>query len=84
MSKEVKESTYTHRSSHTVEVIKSFEIGTNDDGRVDVTLKETLDCGEDFTGEDDDGRGTITNFFILGSGELDHGFGSWVSNINLE
>ena len=54
MSKEVKESTYTHRSSHTVEVIKSLEIGTNDDGRVDITLQEALDSGEDLTGEDDD------------------------------
>jgi len=50
---------------------------------VNVTLQESLNSGENLTSQDDYRSGSIADLFILGSGELDHGFGSWMSNINL-
>ena len=46
--------TYAHGTGHAVEVVEGLEIGADDDGRVDITLQEALDSGEDLTGEDDD------------------------------
>ena len=80
----MEESTYAHWTSHAVKVVESLEIGTDNDGRVDVTLQETLDGGEHFASQDDHRGGTIADFFVLGSGELDHGFGSGMSNIDLQ
>lgn len=42
------------RLSHMGQVIKSLEVGADNDSRVDVTLQEALDGGKDFTGHDDD------------------------------
>ena len=75
--------TYAHGFGHVVQVVEGLEVGADDDGGVNVTFKETLDGGEDLSSEDNDGGGTITDFFILSSGKLDHGFSSGVSNINL-
>jgi len=49
---------------------------------VDVLLKEAFDSCEDFTSKDDDRGGTITDFFVLGSGQLDHTLGGWMLDIN--
>ena len=77
------ENTYAHRTGHAVEVIESLEIGSHDDGRVDVSFQEALDGGEHFTGQDDNRSGSIADFLILSSGQFDHGFGCGMSNINL-
>lgn len=40
-----------------------------------------LDLLEDFTGEDDDGRGAVTDFSILRSGNVDEDLGGGVDNV---
>lgn len=69
--------------NHLADVLKTAEISTNDNGGVDVFLQEALNNGKNLSGEDNDGSGTITDFFVLGTSELDHRLSSGVSNINL-
>jgi hypothetical protein len=49
---------------------------------VDFLIQETLDDGEDFTSKDDNRGGSITDFLILCSGELDHTLGGWMLDID--
>ena len=62
--------------------IKCPEVGVDNDRGVDVLLKEPFDSCQDLTSEDNDGGGTITDFFVLGSGQLDHTLGCWMLDIN--
>jgi len=64
------------------DLLKSLEVGVDNDGGMDVLFKETLDGGENLTGKDDDGSGTITDLLILGTSELNHGLGGGMLHIN--
>jgi hypothetical protein len=68
---------------HLADVLKSAEISTDDNGGVDVFLQEALNNSKNLSSEDNDGGGTITDLFVLGTSELDHGLSSGVSDINL-
>ena len=82
MFKKIKRRTYTNLLGNLDDFFKSSEISIDNDGRMDVFLKETFDGGEDLTSKDDDRCGTITDLLILSSCEFNHGFGSWMLNIN--
>jgi hypothetical protein len=75
--------TYTDLLSHFGKVLEGLEVGVHDDGGVDVLLKEALDGGEDLSSEDDDGGGSVTDFLILSTGELNHGLGSGMGHVDL-
>ena len=74
--------TYTNLFGDLNDVIKGLEVGVDNDGWVNVLIKEALDGGEDLTGEDDDGGSSITDLFVLGTGKLDHTLGGWMLHIN--
>ena len=76
--------TYTKVLCVFADFFEGMEVSANDDGRVDVSLKEALDSGEHFTGEDDDGGGTVTDFFVLGTAELNHTLGGGMGHIDLQ
>jgi len=46
---------------------ESLVVRRNDDGRVDVSFDEWLSSSHHFTGKDDNGSSTITDFFVLDS-----------------
>ena len=57
-------------------------VASDDDGGVDVAAEEGLGHGEHLSGEDDDAGGAVSDLLVLGSGELDHGFGSGVGDVD--
>ena len=75
--------TYTKFVGDFDDLVKSSEVGVHDDGRMDILFKEAFNCRQDLTSEDDDRGGTISDFFVLGSGELDHALSSWMLHVNL-
>lgn len=73
-----------HRLGHLAKVIKSLEVGADDDGGVDITLQEALNGGKDLTSQDDDGCGAITDLLVLGASKFNHGLSSGMCNIDLQ
>ena len=69
--------------AHLDDVVETLEVSAHNDGGVDVTLEEGLNSAEDFTSEDNDGGGTVTDFFVLGAGKLNHRLGSGVVHVDL-
>ena len=74
--------TYTKVVGGLNDLVKSAEIGVDNDGGVDLLVEESLNSGEDLSSKDDDGGSSITDLFVLSSGELDHGLGSGVLHID--
>ena len=75
--------TYAKFFGQLAELFESVEVGIDDHGGVDVSLEEALDGGENFTSENNNRSGTVTDFLILSTRQLDHTLGSGVSNIDL-
>jgi len=48
-------------------ILKSLPVGTNDDGRMHVLLKELLSYGKHFTGQNNNWSGSISNLKNLNS-----------------
>ena len=82
MFKKIKRRTYTNLLGNLDDFFKGSEISIDNDGWMDVFLKETLDGGENLTSKDDNRCGTITDFFVLSSSEFNHRFGSWMLDID--
>ena len=53
---------------------------SDDDLGVNFLVDELLGFLEEFSGHDSDGGGTITDFFVLGLGDVDQNFGGRVVN----
>jgi len=51
---------------------------------MDFSIQEAFDSAQNFSSKDNDRGGSITDFFILGSGEFNHALGSRVGHIDLK
>jgi hypothetical protein len=50
---------------------------------MDLLLDELVGALEEFSSEDNDGGGAISDFSILNLRQFDENFGGWVSNLEL-
>jgi hypothetical protein len=49
---------------------------------MNLSLDKLISFSQEFTSKDSDGGGTITNFFILSSGNINQNFSCWIVNVN--
>jgi len=54
----------------------------DDNLRMDALQHELFSLTEEFTGKNRDGGGAITDFFVLGAGNVDQYLSGWVVDVN--
>lgn len=64
-------------------VFESLVVRSDDDGWVDLVLDEWTGGLHHLTGKADDGGGAVSDFLVLGAGQLNHRLGSWVLAVDL-